>query len=542
MGYSKRQKFCPSNELQESESELKIILIIGDEVFNLTNYEEEAIFMVAPFTNLNSSFRQSLPDQAYVLTEIEINLLEEEETNRIESDESEVQLKVFSSDFLPTASSIFHLMEWLNNSISENCFITQSGFQLSSCTNLLSNLGYWKTYPQSTSDKLIESLKMEHLKKYMNYQVHQKIKNNETDFYEMKQIISSNMITNETTVLHYNTNYNLSTVRDNSIKLGHIFYCIDDKTDVLTKTYKSYDMYWIVKAETWVAIGLTMSVLGILLSLSVLLFIIIRICMDDILEGNPMCTILLLVSLIFLFSSILPFCVEYSGDWSTKSEEITDMKNALCSVRIFLVTLSYCVTFSLLLCRAIMLASIGSEGGFLSHVNGYIQSVICFFSTLVQLGLSAQLLIVMHTAKEKISCENIFYGNWFWALIAYDGCLLIALVILSPFFFRSQRNYQEGILLLVGGTLCLLVWVTWIPFSLIGDRWRVVAVPLGALGTAWAILIGILIPRCFLIVRGIARSEFAQALPSLTSLAFAQSNQYVSEQVRTLNHLISLIL
>lgn len=531
MGYSKRQKFCPSNEQLESESELKIILIIGDEVFNLTNYEEDAIFMIAPFTNLNSTFRQGLPDQAYVLTEIEINLLEEEETNRIETDESEVQLKVFSSDFLPTASSIFHLMEWLNNSISENCFITESGFQLSSCTNLLSNLGYWKTFPKSSSEQLIESLKLEHLKKYMNYQVHQKIENNETDFYEMKQIASTNIITNETTVLHYNTNYNLTTVKDNSIKLGHIFYCIDEKTDDKKKLDESYDMFWIVKAETWVAVGLTMSVLGILLSVSVLLFIIIRICMDDILEGNPMCTILLLVSLIFIFISIIPFCFEYSGDWTTKSVEITDMKNALCAIRIFLVTLSYCVTFSLLLCRAIMLASIGSEGGFLSHVNGYIQSVICFFSTLVQLGLSAQLLIVMHAAKEKISCENIFYGNWFWALLAYDGCLLGALVLLSPFFFRSQRNYQEGILLLVGGTLCLLVWATWIPFSFVGDQWRVVAVPLGALGTGWAILIGILIPRCFLIVRGIARSDFAQALPSLTSLAFAQSNQYVSEQV-----------
>jgi len=56
-------------------------------------------------------------------------------------------------------------------------------------------------------------------------------------------------------------------------------------------------------------------------------------------------------------------------------------------------------------------------------------------------------------------------------------------------------------------------------------------IPLGLQASGWAVLVGILIPRTFLIVRGIERSDIAQALPSLTSLAFAQNNQYSSEQV-----------
>lgn len=47
-----------------------------------------------------------------------------------------------------------------------------------------------------------------------------------------------------------------------------------------------------------------------------------------------------------------------------------------------------------------------------------------------------------------------------------------------------------------------------------------------------------MVPRCFLIVKSIARSDFAQALPSLTSLAFAQANQYISEPVRVF-HLLT---
>jgi bride of sevenless protein len=164
--------------------------------------------------------------------------------------------------------------------------------------------------------------------------------------------------------------------------------------------------------------------------------------------------------------------------------------------------------------------------------SSYLQSVLCLFSVLVQVGLSTQLLIMMQTNIKNLSCQSIYYGNWFWSLVAYDGLLLTVLIFLSPFIFRSKRNYQEGILLVVAAILCLVVWTVWIPLSMVSSYWRDLAVPFGMQGTAWAILVGILLPRCFLIIRGIARSEFAQALPSLTSLAFAsQQNQYMSDQV-----------
>jgi bride of sevenless protein len=152
----------------------------------------------------------------------------------------------------------------------------------------------------------------------------------------------------------------------------------------------------------------------------------------------------------------------------------------------------------------------------------------------VQVGLSTQMLVFMQTNVKNLSCESIYYGNWFWSLIVYDSFLLIFLIFLSPFIFRSKRNYQEGILLMIAAIMCLVVWTVWLPLCMLSSRWRDLAVPFGIQATAWAILISILIPRCFLIIRGIARSEFAQALPSLTSLAFAsQANQnYMSEQVR----------
>lgn len=138
----------------------------------------------------------------------------------------------------------------------------------------------------------------------------------------------------------------------------------------------------------------------------------------------------------------------------------------------------------------------------------------------------------MNTINKDVTCNDIYYGHWFWGIVGYDGFLLLMLVLLSPFVIKSQRNYKEGLLLVVGSILCLIVWCIWVPICVMNSQSREAAIPLGAQGTALAILGGILVPRAILIVKSIARSDLVQALPSLTSLAFAQAaNQYASEQV-----------
>lgn len=352
-----------------------------------------------------------------------------------------------------------------------------------------------------------------------------------------KRIASINVLNNVTTIYHYRQEESSHHV---GTKLGVLFHCenrtsSDSTINIYDSTTEdiSREMYWRIKPEVWVAIGLTLSVLGVLITFAIFVFVLVRLYLEDVLEGNPVGTIALLISLILLFTSFIPFAVEHTSDRHIvdKSLEL-EVPVALCSVRVLFVTVCYCFTFSLILCRTLMLASIGSEGGFLSHVNGYIQSVICVFSALVQVGMSTQLLIVMSVARESISCDRIYYGNWFWVLLAYDMLLLGAILLLTPCIARSQRNYREGILIIVGTVLCVAVWATWIPFATFDRDWRDAAVPLGVQATGWAILAGILIPRSFMIVRGIARADMAQALPSLASLAFASNTQqYMSEQV-----------
>lgn len=364
-----------------------------------------------------------------------------------------------------------------------------------------------------------------------------KIVKSPPDSLNLKKIASINILNNVTTIYHYRQ----ETI-DIGPKLGVHFHC--DNSTMPNATINIYDsttgvdfsreMYWRIKPEVWVAIGLTLSVLGVLITFAIFVFILVRLYLEDVLEGNPVGTIALLISLILLFTSFIPFAVEYTSDRHIIDSTLElELPVVLCSIRVLCVSLCYCFTFSLLLCRTLMLASIGSEGGFLSHVNGYIQSVICVFSALVQVGMSTQLLIVMYVARESISCDHIYYGNWLWVLLGYDMFLLTSILLLTPCVARSQRNYHEGILIIVGTVLCVAIWATWIPFATFDRDWRDAAIPLGVQATGWAILAGILIPRSFMIVRGIARADMAQALPSLASLAFASNTQqYMSDQVK----------
>ncbi|XP_037030958.1 protein bride of sevenless [Bradysia coprophila] len=508
-----------------------VYLLLGNDVLLDDSLDENGTIFAIPMYAVDGLIKD-LPHGAYIFIESDIQLKLDDRKQ-----------KFGLSNIFIISSIVSDLVSFIDRTTSM-CNITQVT-EVSACKE-------FKTWTPNamklnTSMEFLDSLSLREYADDLNVDLIQKVLapiNESVHNMDLRQVASINVVSNVTTFYHYKDDNENSI--SNKTKLGQYFPCetlttastaineVDDgaRKPIIIRTHYS-DMYWRIKPEAWVAVGLTISVLGVLISLVILLFIVFRIYMNDVLEGNPVGTIVLLISLVVLFVSFVPFCMEYTSDKQILEYYVrpVDHSNTICSVRIFLLTLCYSLIFSLLLCRAVMLASIGSEGGFLSHVNGYVQSVICMFSALVQIGLSTQLLVLMHVAKESISCDNIFYGNWLWALLAYDSCLLAILVILLPFIFRSQRNYKEGLLLTIATILVVAVWSTWIPFStLFGDYWRDAAVPLGLQGTGWAILGGILIPRCFLIVRGIARTDLAQALPSLTSLAFAQNTQYISEQ------------
>lgn len=113
---------------------------------------------------------------------------------------------------------------------------------------------------------------------------------------DLRQVASINVVSNVTTFYHYKDDSDNSI--SNKTKLGQYFPCdtmstasttinqIDEtsRQPIFVRTDYS-EMYWRIKPEAWVAVGLTISVLGVLISLVILLFIVFRIYMNDVLEG-----------------------------------------------------------------------------------------------------------------------------------------------------------------------------------------------------------------------------------------------------------------
>jgi hypothetical protein len=307
--------------------------------------------------------------------------------------------------------------------------------------------------------------------------------------------------------------------------------CADKKTDeengrnvpLRKGAVLSLPITW--RQDAWVAAVASIAAVGITCALAISSFILVRICKGDVLEGNPSFSFLLLIAIICTYFSILPF--------SFVSDDPYHM-GLICGSRIFGTNVSYALLFSIMLSRSFMLASCDQDGGFMSHVNGYLQTVLCFFIAGVQLALSVQFWAINSTFLGSQQCSSIYEGHIFLFLLSYDAFLLLLLVCTIPFVARSKRNYHEGVFFTVASVLCLVVFIGWTAaYVLLPRHWQDAAITAGLIGTASAILVTVFIPRTYLMMTAIVRDHLASVLPSLAqaSTTSIQDINYRSTQV-----------
>ena len=279
------------------------------------------------------------------------------------------------------------------------------------------------------------------------------------------------------------------------------------------------------RQEPWFAAIASIAAVGIVCSFAVFIFMLIRVCKGDVLEGSPCFSFLLLVAINCTYFSILPFSFFSNEPYH---------RGIICGSRIFGTSVSYALLFSIMLSRSFMLASCDQDGGFMSHINGYLQTVLCFFIAGVQLALSVQFWAINSTFLGSHQCTSIYEGHFFLLLLSYDMFLLLLLVCTSPFIARSKRNYQEGMYFTVASVLCLIIFIGWSTIYVLVPRvWQDAAIAGGLVATATAILVTVFIPRTYLMMTAIVRDHLASALPSLayTSATSIQDINYRSTQV-----------
>lgn len=278
-----------------------------------------------------------------------------------------------------------------------------------------------------------------------------------------------------------------------------------------------------LKQESWILAILSIASIGVVFCVAILIFIFVRLCKKDIFEGNPVLSVLLLLTLTIMYASVVPFALEVTFETEFRST----LSNYLCLIRSLAVTLSYSCCFSLMLSRSVMLATVAYEASFMSHITGHVQSLLCLFMIAVQGALSLQSIE---------NCQDLFGNNSFLYCLSYDFLLLGLLLFSCPFIYRTQRNYKEGMYFAIATVLIVLSWIGWLTaYVIVGEKWKMVAICSGLLATASSILGAVFIPRTYLMTSAVVRDSLTSALPSL---AFASSSSvldlnYTNAQVCT---------
>jgi hypothetical protein len=326
-------------------------------------------------------------------------------------------------------------------------------------------------------------------------------------------------------IFSYNIFSNNLTLLDNTVELGNASEpgCKSDPSSC-QKQCKNFasrssvgfipgDCEIRIRSESWVFAFLSLSLLGVLFCIAILIFLLVSICRRNVLEGNPVLTMLLLVAVMLMFCSILPLSLE--GDKSTKE--------SICLARALAITLSFSAAFSLILSRSILLATASKEIGFMSHVAGPVQSFLCLFIFGVQAALSLQVVN---------RCSDIFRGYSFVYLLSYNAMLLLLLLCLCPLIVKCQRNYKEGKYFTWAVATISILWCVWIPaYALVDQQYKDSVLCFGLVSTASALMATIFVPRTYLMTIAAARDKITSTLPSLSGATSAMDIYRAGAQV-----------
>ncbi|KYM87354.1 Protein bride of sevenless [Atta colombica] len=287
------------------------------------------------------------------------------------------------------------------------------------------------------------------------------------------------------------------------------FQSRDTKVDVVGKN--------VLKNSFYVPVSLIVIICGILMCCGMIIFIVYYTTTKEILHGNLVFTIVLILATLFILLTALPFCVtdDYFG-----AENLNAWK-------ILLTTLVFGLTFSIMLSRALFLAlSIGDV--FIIHINGYLQSLMTFFAYGVQIVMSV-MYFVLSTMNSTVVIRSLI----FIVLLGYDIFLLIALFVTCYFIIRIQHNYHEEKYFFGTSIGLIIIWVIWlICFMLMQPENRDAVIFFGTIATAYLIIFGALIPKIYYITHTSKRKDSGQRFDPVNLLTDSTVNTIIRQELR----------
>ncbi|XP_018044267.1 PREDICTED: protein bride of sevenless [Atta colombica] len=296
--------------------------------------------------------------------------------------------------------------------------------------------------------------------------------------------------------------------------LEHLIKNCENCTNFQSRDTKDVVGKNVLKNSFYVPVSLIVIICGILMCCGMIIFIVYYTTTKEILHGNLVFTIVLILATLFILLTALPFCVtdDYFG-----AENLNAWK-------ILLTTLVFGLTFSIMLSRALFLAlSIGDV--FIIHINGYLQSLMTFFAYGVQIVMSV-MYFVLSTMNSTVVIRSLI----FIVLLGYDIFLLIALFVTCYFIIRIQHNYHEEKYFFGTSIGLIIIWVIWlICFMLMQPENRDAVIFFGTIATAYLIIFGALIPKIYYITHTSKRKDSGQRFDPVNLLTDSTVNTIIRQ-------------
>lgn len=260
------------------------------------------------------------------------------------------------------------------------------------------------------------------------------------------------------------------------------------------KFFKSSSM---LNKDLWTIIVLIISIGGAFVAFCFVIFVLQKVFAGLLAKRYVGLGILLLVSIIFLFLSVLPFVFTPS--------------NVVCSTRFFIPGFAYSLSFATLLVKIMSLRSykLIGLGGELSNIN---QFLTVLFITGVQISMGIhfwyiedQQLGFMRTRLNDVNQLEyacVFDRIEFVQYLVFVMFLILLCAIYSIFVRNETKNMGEAKFIMVYSWLCIPIWVAWVVCLIVLPRfWAEVIVCVGILTCATLMTLIVFLPKLHRISR-----------------------------------------
>ncbi|XP_061187614.1 uncharacterized protein LOC133195701 [Saccostrea echinata] len=272
----------------------------------------------------------------------------------------------------------------------------------------------------------------------------------------------------------------------------------DSRADPYAKMeLKFYKSTAELSKELWTIIVLIIGVGGAFAALCFVIYVFHKVCAGLLSKRYVGLGILLLISIIFLFLSVLPFVFSPS--------------EIVCSTRFFIPGFAYTLSFATVMAKIMSLRSykLIGLGGELSNIN---QFLTVLFITGVQVAVGVHFWYIednkMGFLRSRLDDANekeyacVFDRTEFVKYLVFVMFLIVLCAIYSIFVRKETKNMGEAKFIMVYSWLCIPIWVAWVVTLLLLPRyWAEVIVCIGILTCATLMTLIVFLPKLHRISR-----------------------------------------